>query len=214
MNQIGDTILCPENQNFLCVGSLAKVIPKMATLLTGKKSNFFVENNFFKKKFFRKVKAPKLNIRTPNERHPSPPCPHQWESHEEIDKLEQSLKSSVFETSARSIKSEYIQDTIDKSVSRENHSSTSIGKKSFTSSLPRTKSNSNPNLQADPKFCTLDSKVRSSNHRRFENENISQDHFSSSFETSISTRITSKKEEAKIVNLPSNLEKVRASLAN
>ena len=47
------------------------------------------------------------------ERKISPPCPHQWESHEDIDKLEAELKQKKVKTSADSIKKEKLGEKLE-----------------------------------------------------------------------------------------------------
>ncbi len=67
---------------------------------------------------FKSVK-PKLMMTTSQrnnnkERRPSPPCPHKWESHEEIEKLEADLrKTKVRPATAKSIRAEHLQDTLE-----------------------------------------------------------------------------------------------------
>jgi hypothetical protein len=77
----------------------------------------------FKFSFFfktRKVKAPKFSGRhRTEERRPSPPCPHKWESHEEIEKLEKSLKrKSNSGQNLRSVKTSHLQDKLETSTSK------------------------------------------------------------------------------------------------
>ena len=66
------------------------------------------------------MKAPKFSGRHRTEdRGPSPPCPHKWESHEEIEKLENSLKrKSNFGQDLRSVKTSNLQDKLESSSSK------------------------------------------------------------------------------------------------
>ncbi len=66
------------------------------------------------------MKAPKFSGRhRTEERRPSPPCPHKWESHEEIEKLEKSLKrKSNFGQDLRSVKTSHLQDKLESSTSK------------------------------------------------------------------------------------------------
>ena len=71
---------------------------------------------------YRKVK-PKLpcrNDRLTKERNPSPPCPHKWESHEEIEKLEEKLrkKKSDFLAEVALLKSSKSSNHLDTEVTR------------------------------------------------------------------------------------------------
>lgn len=123
-----------------------------STYRFSEKKKFYIISNKIDKSFCyfnRKVKAPKLTAKRVEERHPSPPCPHKWESHEEIDKLEQSLKHSNIKSTSKSIKREYIQETIEKTIAKETFSSnpSTLNKKSHPLGfINQTKSLSNPNL--------------------------------------------------------------------
>ena len=71
---------------------------------------------------YRKVK-PKLpcrNNQLTTERNPSPPCPHKWESHEEIEKLEEKLrkKKSDFLAEVALLKSSKLSNQLDTEVTR------------------------------------------------------------------------------------------------
>ena len=62
---------------------------------------------------YKRVSAPKNaggKTGVPKERQKSPPCPHVWESHEEIDRLEQKLKKSSVNLS--SLRNQLLQDKI------------------------------------------------------------------------------------------------------
>ena len=102
---------------------------------------------------YRRVKAPEFKYKSRSQdRGPSPPCPHKWESHEEIEKLEESLKKKTFAASQdlKSVRSSKLQDKL-ASVSASEAASSSVTAETRSSSAET-------RWRQEQKFTTVTSK--------------------------------------------------------
>ena len=102
---------------------------------------------------YRRVKAPDFKYKSRSQdRGPSPPCPHKWESHEEIEKLEESLKKKTFAASQdlKSVRSSKLQDKL-ASVSASEAASSSVTTETRSSSVET-------RWRQEQKFTTVTSK--------------------------------------------------------
>ena len=102
---------------------------------------------------YRRVKAPDFKYKSRSQdRGPSPPCPHKWESHEEIEKLEESLKKKTFAASQdlKSVRSSKLQDKL-ASVSASEAASSSVTTATRSSSVET-------RWRQEQKFTTVTSK--------------------------------------------------------
>ena len=104
---------------------------------------------------YRRVKAPEFKYKSRSQdRGPSPPCPHKWESHEEIEKLEESLKKKTFAASQdlKSVRSSKLQDKLASvSASEAASSSSSVTTETRSSSVET-------RWRQEQKFTTVTSK--------------------------------------------------------
>ena len=99
------------------------------------------------------MKAPDFKYKSRSQdRGPSPPCPHKWESHEEIEKLEESLKKKTFAASQdlKSVRSSKLQDKL-ASVSASEAASSSVTTETRSSSVET-------RWRQEQKFTTVTSK--------------------------------------------------------
>ena len=99
------------------------------------------------------MKAPEFKYKSRSQdRGPSPPCPHKWESHEEIEKLEESLKKKTFAASQdlKSVRSSKLQDKL-ASVSASEAASSSVTTETRSSSVET-------RWRQEQKFTTVTSK--------------------------------------------------------
>ena len=83
-----------------------------------------------------KLKLPKENEKSESERKPSPPCPHKWESHEDIEKLEEQLrnKRSDFLEQVALLKSAKLSNTLEKKVTTTSSSESKRYSKTYMES--------------------------------------------------------------------------------